>query len=83
MCKVDCYGEQEGGTGLIGTGRVPTSREVDDYSGSRTQRKTWLGFAEGSLWMRVSLRGIEKSFNSSPSHLQAEVGSSTVWVRDC
>ena len=39
MCKRDCYGEQEGGTGLVGTGGVMTGREVDYYRGSRIQRK--------------------------------------------
>lgn len=63
MCKIDCYGEQEGGTGLTGIARVVTTGEIYYNSGSRIQRKTWLRFAKVSLWMFVNLRGIEKSLN--------------------
>lgn len=46
MCKIDCYGEQEGGTGLTGAGGVATTGEVDYDSGSRIQRTTWFRFCK-------------------------------------
>lgn len=51
MRTIDCSSEQQGRTGLTGTGGMVTSGEVDYDSGSRIPRKTWLRFAKVSLWM--------------------------------
>lgn len=54
MCKMVCYGEQEGGTGFIGTGGVTTRKLITTVEGESR---------EISLWLFVSPGGIEKSLN--------------------